>query len=236
MDTHALLVQAALRGPLAPSSVETAPVQPQQAIDARSLNCLSQAVYYEARGETYQGQVAVAEVVINRLHSKAYPKTVCDVVYQGSDRSIGCQFTFTCDGSIDRRPRGAAWTRAQEIANQVLGGYARPMIGRATHYHTNAVDPLWSSGMIETTRIGSHIFYRFPNESERPLAQQALMLRRHAGVAADDSDDDDAPAAAQPELIPQAPQAAAQAEAIAHHAPSAPAQTPATAPNSEVST
>ena len=232
MDTHALLVQAVLRGPLSPAMADAQPARPQQ-IDARQLGCLSEAVYYEARGETYQGQVAVAEVVMNRLRSKAYPKSVCAVVYQGSERSIGCQFTFTCDGSVHRRPRGQAWDRAQQIALQVMQGFARPITAHATHYHTDSVDPIWSSGLIETTRIGSHVFYRFPNQSERPLVQEAMMRRRGASHANDDS--------APQELIPPAAQAAAAAEAVAEgqHSAQAPAQTPAPAPTahaSEVST
>ncbi|MES1197096.1 MAG: cell wall hydrolase [Pseudomonadota bacterium] len=194
-DTHAMLVQAALRGPLAPSG-DAAPVTQQ--INTRELHCLSEAVYYEARGETYRGQLAVAEVVMNRVKSGLYPRSVCGVVYQGSQRDIGCQFTFTCDGSVDRRPRGGAWERAQHVAVQVMMGYARPITHRATHYHTMAVNPIWSAGLVETGQIGSHVFYRFPNSAERPAALQALAHRR-------------AQAAARRELIPQADEAAAEA-------------------------
>lgn len=176
-DTHAMLVQAALRGPLAPSA-PAAPVEHD--VNPRDKACLAQAIYYEARGESRDGQVAVAEVVMNRVHSRAYPNSVCGVVYQGSHRATGCQFTFTCDGSLGQRPRGAAWERSNQIASAVLLGYTRPLTQRATHYHTMAVNPVWNSGLVETTRIGTHIFYRFPNAQERPAFQLALARRRAA--------------------------------------------------------
>ncbi|MGE3142691.1 MAG: cell wall hydrolase [Hyphomonadaceae bacterium] len=184
-DTHALLVQAALRGPLA----DTAAATPDKAANARDLRCLSEAVYYEARGESRRGQEAVAEVVMNRVRSGFYPGSVCGVVYQGSARATGCQFTFTCDGSLDRRPRGAAWAEAQSVAREVMLGYARPLTGRATHYHTTAVDPRWSSMLVETGRIGEHIFYRFPNRAERARLLQEAALRAPAAAAADEIDD-----------------------------------------------
>jgi len=184
VDTHAMLVQAALRGPLADVASET-----DKAVNARELSCLAQAVYYEARGETYQGQVAVAEVVMNRARSGVYPGSVCGVVYQGSHRATGCQFTFTCDGSLERRPRGASWARSQQVARQVLLGYTRPITARATHYHTTAVDPYWSSSLIETGRIGEHVFYRFPNRAERAALVAAGLIRRapRGAVAADEA-------------------------------------------------
>lgn len=140
----------------------------------RAHRCLSEAIYYEARGESFQGQMAVAEVVVNRVRSSVYPDDFCAVVYQGSHRVTGCQFTFTCDGSKGRAPRGVAWDRAKMIAAQVMMGFARPMTHRATHYHTVDVDPVWSANLIETARIGAHIFYRFPSRSER------LVLQAHA--------------------------------------------------------
>lgn len=152
-------------------------VPTQQQIDARQQNCLAQAIYYEARGESQRGQIAVAEVIMNRVRSGYYPNSVCGVVYQGSHRSTGCQFTFTCDGSIDHRPRGRAWDRAQRVATAVMSGYTRPITQGATHYHTLAVNPVWNSGLVETT-IESHVFYRFPNRSERAHYQEALARRR----------------------------------------------------------
>lgn len=179
-DARAMMVQAVLRGPSAASDAAAAPA-PEAAIDARQHACLSQAIYYEARGESQRGQVAVAEVIVNRVRSSAYPSTICGVVYQGSHRATGCQFTFTCDGSLRHRPRGRAWDRAQRVATAVMLGYTRPVTGSATHYHTTAVDPVWSAGLVETTRVGTHIFYRFPNRAERAYYQEALDRRRGSG-------------------------------------------------------
>jgi hypothetical protein len=184
-DARALLVQAVLRGPV---SATEEPQQDEPQVDAREHNCLSQAIYYEARGETQRGQVAVAEVVMNRVRSGYYPNSICAVVYQGSTRATGCQFTFTCDGSLGHRPRGRAWDRAQRVASAVMLGYTRPMTQGATHYHTHAVNPVWNSGLVETVNIGSHVFYRFPNRSERAHYQEALerrLERRRASVPAD---------------------------------------------------
>lgn len=182
-DARAMLLQAVLRGPTGPvEQLEPAtPAEPQ--INARDQACLAQAIYYEARSETQRGQVAVAEVVMNRVRSRAYPNSVCAVVYQGSHRTTGCQFTFTCDGSLNRRPYGRAWERSQRVASAVLMGYTRPVTNRATHYHTHAVNPIWNSGLVQTTSIGSHVFYRFPNRSERAHYQQALAQRRSAAAA-----------------------------------------------------
>ena len=113
--------------------------------------------------------MAVAEVVINRSLHRAYPNTICGVVYQGAERSTGCQFTFTCDGSMAVAPYGRGWERAQNVADHALMGFARPVTNRATHYHTTAVDPHWNDTLVRTRRIGSHVFYRFPNRSERRL-------------------------------------------------------------------
>lgn len=136
---------------------------------ARARQCLAEAIFYEARSESVAGQMAVAEVVMNRVRHRAYPNTVCGVVYQGSERTTGCQFTFTCDGSMERAPYGRGWAQSQLIAEHALMGFARPVTNRATHYHTTAVDPYWNDNLVRTRRIGSHIFYRFPNRSERQL-------------------------------------------------------------------
>ncbi len=212
-DAHAMLVQAALRGPLADTGVE-----PDKTISARELGCMAQAVYYEARGETYRGQVAVAEVVMNRARSGVYPGSICGVVYQGSHRATGCQFTFTCDGSLERRPRGAAWARAQQVARQVMLGYTRPITARATHYHTTAVDPYWSSSLIETGRVGDHIFYRFPSRAERARLVEAGLIRRAPRAAIADGAAIDADAATIPDLTLEDADAAATpaAPASAH--------------------
>jgi len=142
------------------------------------LDCLAEAVYYEARSESTKGQVAVAEVVLNRVRSPHFPKTVCGVVFQGQYRDTGCQFTFTCDGSKRHVPRGEAWDRARAVALHVAMGFARPVTNKATHYHTDYVQPYWSAGLVETAEIGTHIFYRFPKtQNEWARARYALAVQ-----------------------------------------------------------
>lgn len=134
--------------------------------DDAELDCLSEAIFYEARSEDTIGQLAVAEVVMNRVANPHYPKTVCGVVFQGQYRQTGCQFTFTCDGSRAYRPSGLAWDRARDIALHVLLGLNKPITGKATHYHTDYVNPYWAAGLVETAVVGTHIFYRFPKTSK----------------------------------------------------------------------
>jgi hypothetical protein len=126
----------------------------------RAQECLSQAVWYEAASESEAGQRAVAQVVLNRVAHPAWPSSVCGVVYQGSQRSTGCQFTFTCDGSLARRPSGASWARAQRIAADALAGRVYAPVGLATHYHTLWVDPYWAGSLDHIGTIGAHRFYR----------------------------------------------------------------------------
>ena len=128
---------------------------------ARATDCLAAAVIYEA-GDDTGGERAVAQVILNRVRHPAYPKTVCGVVFQGSDRSTGCQFTFTCDGSIARRtPSPAAWTRARQVAAAALSGSVDGRVGLATHYHTDYVVPYWQSSLDKIAQIGTHLFYRW---------------------------------------------------------------------------
>ncbi len=141
-------------------------------LNARERQCLAEAIYYEARGESFAGQLAVAEVVLNRVRHRAYPETVCGVVYQGSERVTGCQFSFTCDGSLERAAQGRAWRRAELVADHALMGFARPMTRSATHYHTTEVDPVWNASLVQTRRIGAHIFYRIPSPSERRILRE----------------------------------------------------------------
>ena len=125
----------------------------------RALECLTAAIYYEAASEPDQGQRAVAQVVLNRVAHPSFPGTVCGVVYQGSERSTGCQFSFTCDGSLARVPSRFFWSRARDVAAQALSGYVEPSVGLATHYHTNAVHPYWAPSLHFLTAIGAHRFY-----------------------------------------------------------------------------
>jgi hypothetical protein len=133
---------------------------------ARALECLTAAVYHEARSEGLEGQRAVAQVVLNRARHYAYPSSICGVVYQGPFRAGGgCQFTFTCDGSA-RRPRdAAAWAQAQAVAKAALGGYVEESVGWATHYHTDYVSPSWGPKLVRVGVLGSHIFYRMPGDA-----------------------------------------------------------------------
>ena len=134
--------------------------------NAEQKTCLSQAIYYEARSETLSGQKAVAEVVLNRVSSKHFPETICSVVYQGAQRKTGCQFSFTCDGSLDTAPTGKAWARAQTLAEHMLIGIHKPMTHRSTHYHTTDISPVWAPKLKSTRIVGSHAFYRFKNRRE----------------------------------------------------------------------
>jgi Cell Wall Hydrolase len=131
----------------------------------RAEQCLTAAVYYEAATEPDQGQRAVAQVVLNRVAHSAFPNTVCGVVYQGSERTTGCQFSFSCDGSLARVPSRFFWERAANVARSALAGYVYSPVGLATHYHTFAVHPYWSPKLINVANIGAHRFFRFPGRA-----------------------------------------------------------------------
>ncbi len=148
---------------------------------ARALECLTQAIYYEAAREPTDGQRAVAQVVLNRVRHPAYPSTVCGVVYQGSERDTGCQFTFTCDGSLLRAPMRSYWDRARKVAHEALQGYVYAPVGNATHYHTNYVVPYWASSLKKSAVIATHIFYRWAGGWGLPAA----FAQRYSGKEAD---------------------------------------------------
>ena len=129
----------------------------------RSLDCLAQAIYYEAGQESENGQRAVAQVELNRVRHPAWPNSICGVVYQGPMRvGGGCQFTFTCDGSLMMRPSGEAWARARLLAAEALAGYVHAPVGLSTHYHANYVFPSWAPRLRATAVIGAHLFYALP--------------------------------------------------------------------------
>jgi spore germination cell wall hydrolase CwlJ-like protein len=134
----------------------------------RAVACLTSAVYYEAATEPRAGQEAVAQVVLNRLKHPAYPKTVCGVVYEGATRATGCQFTFTCDGSLGRPPVERYWAAARDVAVAALGGHVAADVGASTHYHAVWISPYWQSSLVETRRIGHHVFYRMPGQAGAP--------------------------------------------------------------------
>ena len=146
----------------------------------RAELCLTQAVYYEAGYEPLAGRRAVAQVVLNRMRHPAFPKSVCGVVYQGA-RSPVCQFSFVCDGSLYRRPAAAAWRQAQEIARAALDGYVETSVGAATHYHADYVAPRWAPMLTKLTKLGAHIFYRWPGA----WGQRSAFTGRYAGEPQD---------------------------------------------------
>ena len=197
----------------------------------RSLDCLTQAIYYEAGNQSEDGQRAVAQVVLNRVRHPAWPNTVCGVVYQGAMRTGGgCQFTFTCDGSLARMPVASLWAQARRYAAEALAGRTYAPVGLSTFYHANYVFPAWAPRLVKTAQIGAHIFYRLPGLAGAPGAftnayagnepivhGSSYMARRGAGLAPafagapafnPSSDADQAPvrtAAPVPSDIPQDP-------------------------------
>ncbi|WP_310621039.1 cell wall hydrolase [Flexibacterium corallicola] len=134
---------------------------PQSVHKKKQQQCLAEAIYFEAQGEPYRGQVAVAQVVLNRVKNPTYPNTVCDVVYQNQHKRNACQFSFACDGKAETVIKGRAWNRAKDIAwkaaEQNLG---MDVIGASTHYHATYVRPNWAGSMQRLYRVGQHIFYK----------------------------------------------------------------------------
>ena len=145
---------------------------------SRAIQCLTQAVYYEAAFETPEGQRAVAQVIINRMRHPAFPKTICGVVFQGSTLPTGCQFSFTCDGALARPPAAWAWERARAVATAALNGSVMAAVGGATHYHANYVSPYWAPRLYKVHQVGAHIFYRWPGAWGLPAA----FSGRYAGM------------------------------------------------------
>ena len=174
-----LVVRAGLRGAIpgdfapvggyAPFTVSARPFSAPgvNALEStRDLECLAQAVYYEARGETSAGQAAVAQVVLNRVRNPAFPKTICGVVFQGAHAG-SCQFSFACDGSMRRQRETVAWRRAEQVAARALGGAVASEVGNATHFHVVGVAPGWG-GMMRVAQVGLHVFYRFGGRAGAP--------------------------------------------------------------------
>jgi len=144
---------------------------PENLVDySRALDCLTAAVYYEAASETPVGQAAVAQVVINRMRHPAFPKTICGVIFQGQERTTGCQFSFTCDGAIARVPTADGWARARSVAGAALNGTVQAQVGMATHYHTDWVAPYWAERLVKMRQIDTHIFYRWTGGWGLPAA------------------------------------------------------------------
>jgi len=148
----------------------------------RALRCLTQAVYYEAALEPSEGQAAVAQVVLNRVRDPNYPSTVCGVVYQGAERTTGCQFTFTCDGALARTPTAWGWNRAQAVAERALSGHVASRVGTATHYHADYVRPYWAPSLAKIDQIGAHIFYRWKGRAGESAAFTDRSLGREPQI------------------------------------------------------
>lgn len=122
--------------------------------------CLSEALYFEARGEDVRGQFAVAEVILNRVASSDYPDTVCGVIRQGTGRKYQCQFSYTCDGKAETIAEPEAFERVSKVARAIMDGQGGDLLDGATHYHTSSVSPTWADAFVRTARIGVHVFYR----------------------------------------------------------------------------
>jgi spore germination cell wall hydrolase CwlJ-like protein len=161
----------------------------------RALRCLTQAIYYEAALEPTEGQEAVAQVILNRVRDRNYANTVCGVVFEGAERVTGCQFSFTCDGSLAFAPAPWAWERAKRVAERALSGFVAERVGTATHYHADYVHPWWSPTLAKITQIGAHIFYRWKGiygetsafrqtySTHEPLIDEARFARPRIQIA-----------------------------------------------------
>ena len=125
----------------------------------QATECLATVALYEA-GDDRDGQRAVIQVVLNRVRARGFPKTICGVVYQGAHRVTGCQFSFSCDGSLTRRTEHDGWEQARRAARRALGGYVYVPVGRATHYHTDWMVPYWRGSLAKVAKVHSHLFYQ----------------------------------------------------------------------------
>lgn len=144
---------------------------------SRAVECLGLAVYYEAGNQDEAGQQAVAQVVLNRVRHPAFPATICGVVFQHDEHRSGCQFTFTCDGALLRRPDPLIWSRAQRIADAALNGAVFRPVGLALNYHADYVVPYWATTLVKNAQVGAHIFYGWPDLWGMPQA----FTRKYAG-------------------------------------------------------
>jgi spore germination cell wall hydrolase CwlJ-like protein len=141
------------RARAAPFDFEGRPAERAQAVD-----CLATAALYEV-GDDPRGQRAVIQVILNRARASGFPHTICGVVYQGFERTTGCQFSFTCDGSIQRRTKHFGWTAARRAARRALAGHVFAAVGRATHYHADWMVPYWRDTMTKVAKVDTHLFY-----------------------------------------------------------------------------
>lgn len=153
----------------------------------RDLGCLTDAVYYEARGEPEQGQAAVAQVVLNRTRQRGFPKSVCGVVFQRA--GAACQFSFACDGSVTSRREAGAWRRARLVAARALDGYRVAEVGGATHFHVAGLAVGWGGRLMQVARIGAHVFYGFGHRTGSPAVEKASFAVTPAAPAETPSTD-----------------------------------------------
>jgi spore germination cell wall hydrolase CwlJ-like protein len=146
----------------APATVTELQGEPMAGLSDKELWCLATGIYFEARGEVYRGQVAVAQVILNRVKDHRYPDTICGVVFQNQNRRNACQFSFACDGIPETVTERRPWDQAEEIAAKVTSGELYlTEVGDATHYHATYVRPAWAPRMTKVTQIGLHVFYKF---------------------------------------------------------------------------
>ena len=146
----------------------------------KALDCLTDAVYYEARGESAKGQQAVAQVVLNRVRRAGFPKTVCGVVFQGA-AAHACQFSFACDGAMRQAHEPEAWRRARAVAGQAMDGFVMQDVGDATNFHVAALGQIWGTGLVKVAQVGAHVFYRLTGHG---------AFAAHPGASHDDSPPD----------------------------------------------
>ena len=128
----------------------------------KQVSCLAEALYFEARGEPIKGQLAVGEVILNRVEDARYPSSICKVVNQGTGRRFACQFTYTCDGKLETVHERKPYEMALKIAKILMTTHDRKLTKGSTHYHSNYVDPKWSKKFERVAKFGRHIFYRQP--------------------------------------------------------------------------
>jgi hypothetical protein len=182
-----MMAAAAIAAPVAAQDVEPArPLAAREADRERAVTCLATAIAYEAGYEPASGQEAVAEVVLNRYRDPAFPKSVCGVIFAGSERRTGCQFSFTCDGSLRRRMSDAVMRQARAVALGAIEGRNPVRVPGATHYHADYVRPYWAPSLSTVGQIGRHIFYRRLGARDHGAMPQPATIGAEPQIAAID--------------------------------------------------
>ena len=154
----------------------------QAEFEERERRCLATAIYFEARGEPVRGQIAVGQVILNRVRSPLFPETICGVVYQGQMQK-GCQFSFACDGHSDTPKKNTQWELAQELSRQITSGQEwLPEVGYSTFYHADYVRPGWARKMNKIDSIGRHVFYKKRNEKPYVVEASASSSPSSSGT------------------------------------------------------